>query len=200
MTWSRLLAPIVLLSLTSATLAAQSSAAGLDVKLGAKVPLRDGVRLNATIYLPKDLAKPAPAVLAMTPYISDRYHNYVTPLAKRGYVMVVVDVRGRGSSEGNFDPFAQEAKDGYDTVEWIAKQPWSNGKVGMMGGSYGGFNQWSIVKEFPPHLTTIATFPMTAVSGADIRWRGSASRAARRETAICSATTGTGQPSTGRCI
>ena len=134
----------------------QESAAGLDVKLGIKVLLRDGVRLNATLYLPKDLAVPAPTVLAMTPYIADRYHNFVTPLAKRGYVVAVVDVRGRGSSEGTFDPFAQEAKDGFDTVEWIAKQPWSNGKIAMMGGSYGGFNQWTIVKEFPPHLTTIA--------------------------------------------
>jgi len=147
---------VVAVLLKKKALAAQSSAAGLDVKLGVKVPLRDGVRLNATLYLPKDLAAPAPVVLAMTPYIADRYHNYVTPLAKRGYVLVVVDVRGRGSSDGVFDPFAQEAKDGYDTIEWIAKQPWSNGKVGMMGGSYGGFNQWSIVKEFPPHLTTIA--------------------------------------------
>ncbi len=135
---------------------AQATAAGLDIRLGLKVPLRDGVRLNATLYLPKDLGAAAPVILAMTPYIADRYHNFVTPLAKRGYVVAVVDVRGRGSSEGVFDPFAQEAKDGYDTVEWIAQQPWSNGKVAMMGGSYGGFNQWSIVKEFPPHLTTIA--------------------------------------------
>jgi hypothetical protein len=135
---------------------AQASAAGLDIRLGVKVPLRDGVRLNATLYLPKDLGSPAPTILAMTPYISDRYHSFVTPLAKRGYVVAVVDVRGRGSSEGVFDPFAQEAKDGYDTIEWIAGQSWSNGKVAMMGGSYGGFNQWSIVKELPPHLTTIA--------------------------------------------
>jgi putative CocE/NonD family hydrolase len=153
--WS-CLALVISLSVGPAIAAAQESAAGLDVKLGIKVPLRDGVRLNATLYLPKDLATPAPTVLAMTPYIADRYHNFVTPLAKRGYVVAVVDVRGRGSSEGVFDPFAQEAKDGYDTIEWIAKQSWSNGKIAMMGGSYGGFNQWTIVKELPPHLTTIA--------------------------------------------
>jgi putative CocE/NonD family hydrolase len=128
----------------------------LDLALGVKVPMRDGIKLNATVYFPKGPLEPRPVVLAMTPYIADRYHSYVIPAARRGYVVAVVDVRGRGSSEGVFDPFAQEAKDGFDTVEWIARQSWSNGKVGMMGGSYGGFNQWTIAKEFPPHLTTIA--------------------------------------------
>lgn len=157
MTWSLRLGAVALMALVARSPAtAQSSAAGLDIKLGLRVPMRDGIRLNATLYLPKDLSVPVPVVLAMTPYIADRYHNFVTPLAKRGYVVAVVDVRGRGSSEGVFDPFAQEAKDGYDTVEWIAQQPWCNGKVAMMGGSYGGFNQWSIVKEFPLHLATIA--------------------------------------------
>ena len=140
----------------AAPLAGQTrSAEGLDLELGVKVPLRDGVKLNATLYLPQGPRVPRPVVLAMTPYMSDRYHAYAVPIAKRGYVVAVVDVRGRGSSEGTFDPFAQEAKDGYDTVEWMARQPWSSGKVGMIGGSYGGFNQWSIVKEFPPHLVTI---------------------------------------------
>lgn len=131
------------------------SAEGLDVTIGVKIPLRDGVRLNATLYRPSDSAGPLPVILAMTPYIADRYHAYVIPVAKRGYAVAVVDVRGRGSSEGTFDPFAQEARDGYDTVEWIARQPWCNGQVAMMGGSYGGFNQWSIAKERPPRLVTI---------------------------------------------
>ena len=126
------------------------------MELGVRIPLRDGVHLNATLYRPRDSKDRLPVILAMTPYIADRYHAYVLPAVRRGYVVAVVDVRGRGSSEGVFDPFAQEAKDGYDTIEWIAAQPWSNGKVGMMGGSYGGFNQWTIVKEFPPHLVTIA--------------------------------------------
>jgi hypothetical protein len=142
--------------LGTAQLHAQTrSADGLDLEMGVKVPLRDGVKLNATLYFPQGPRTPRAVVLAMTPYMADRYHAYAIPIAKRGYVVAVVDVRGRGSSEGQFDPFAQEAKDGYDTIEWLAKQPWSNGKVGMIGGSYGGFNQWTIAKEFPPHLVSI---------------------------------------------
>ncbi len=155
MLWSLRLASLSLLVPALAS-AQTTSAAGLDIRLGIGVPLRDNVRLNATLYVPRWPAEPRPVILAMTPYSGDRYHEYVLAAARRGYVVAVVDVRGRGSSEGMFDPFAQEATDGYDTVEWIAGQPWCNGKVGMMGGSYGGFNQWAIAKEFPPHLTTIA--------------------------------------------
>jgi putative CocE/NonD family hydrolase len=66
-----------------------------------------------------------------------------------------VDVRGRGNSEGKFEPLANDARDGHDVVEWLAKQPWCNGKVALWGGSYAGFNQWATLKEFPPHLATI---------------------------------------------
>jgi putative CocE/NonD family hydrolase len=144
------------LLIAGAAPAVAQSARGMDLELGVKIPLRDGVRLNGTVYRPRNLTGPVPVILAMTPYISDRYHAYVLPAVKRGYIVVVADVRGRGSSDGQFDPFVQEPKDGYDAVEWIAKQHWFNGKVGMMGGSYGGFNQWAIAKELPPHLATIA--------------------------------------------
>jgi putative CocE/NonD family hydrolase len=70
-------------------------------------------------------------------------------------VYALVDVRGRGNSGGTFAPFENDAHDGYDLVEWFAKQPWCNGKVGMWGGSYAGFDQWATLKEFPPHLATI---------------------------------------------
>jgi len=150
----RVVLALVTLAPVPAVLPAQS-AAGIDIRFSVKIPVRDGIKLNATLYLPRGPAEKRPVILAMTPYIADRYHAYVLPAVQRGYVVAVVDVRGRGSSEGEFDPFAQEAHDGYDTVEWLAVQPWSNGKVGMMGGSYGGFNQWSIAKEFPPHLVTI---------------------------------------------
>jgi putative CocE/NonD family hydrolase len=66
-----------------------------------------------------------------------------------------VDVRGRGNSSGEFEPFVHDARDGHDVVEWFAKQPWCNGKVAIWGGSYAGFNQWATLKEFPPHLATI---------------------------------------------
>jgi len=70
-------------------------------------------------------------------------------------VFALVDVRGRGNSSGEFEPFAQEPRDGHDVVEWLAQQPFCDGKVAMWGGSYAGFDQWATAKEFPPHLATI---------------------------------------------
>ena len=75
--------------------------------------------------------------------------------ASRGYVFATVDVRGRGNSEGEFEPFRNEDKDGHDVVEWLAAQPWSNGKVGMYGASYGGWDQWATAKELPPGPASI---------------------------------------------
>jgi len=75
--------------------------------------------------------------------------------ARHGYVFALVDVRGRGNSAGHFEPFAVDARDGHDVSEWLASQPWCDGKVAMWGGSYAGFNQWATLKEGPPHLATI---------------------------------------------
>ena len=127
----------------------------VDLLWGTKIPLRDGVKLNATVYLPATPKQPVPVVFTLTPYISDSYHDRAIYFARHGYVFALVDVRGRGNSEGQFEPLANEAKDGADVVEWLARQPWSNGKVTMWGGSYAGFDQWSTLKEFPPHLATI---------------------------------------------
>src|SRR6202050_284600 len=122
---------------------------------GVKIPMRDGVELNATVYRPKDQPAPLPVIFELTPYISDSYHERAYYFAQHGYVFAIVDVRGRGNSQGRFDPFLQEPQDGYDVVEWLAKQPWSNGKVTMWGGSYAGYDQWLTLREFPPHLVTV---------------------------------------------
>jgi len=136
---------------------------GIDLIWGVKIPMRDGIKLNATVYKPKKMETPLPVVFTLTPYTSGTYHNRAYYFSQNGYVFVLVDARGRGSSEGTFDPNKQEAKDGHDVVEWLAQQPWSNGKVAMWGGSYAGYDQWATLKEFPPHLTTIvpaaAAFP-----------------------------------------
>jgi len=139
----------------NAPAAAVPDAAKIDMQWGVKIPLRDGVALNATIYLPKGQAAPAPCIVTMTPYISQSYHDRGVYFAAHGLPFLTVDVRGRGNSDGEFRPLIQEAKDGYDVVEWMAKQPWCNGKVSMWGGSYAGYNQWATVKEAPPHLATI---------------------------------------------
>jgi putative CocE/NonD family hydrolase len=122
---------------------------------GVRIPLRDGVRLNATVYRPRDAAGPQPCIFTLTPYISQSYHARGMYFASHGYPFLTVDVRGRGNSEGSFQPLIQEARDGYDVVEWLAKQPYCNGKVTMWGGSYAGYDQWATAKEFPPHLATI---------------------------------------------
>src|ERR1044071_6859368 len=75
--------------------------------------------------------------------------------ASHGLPFLTVDVRGRGNSDGKFRPLLQEAKDGHDIVEWLAKQPYCNGKISMWGGSYAGYDQWAAAKEMPPHLATI---------------------------------------------
>ncbi len=127
----------------------------VDLLWAVKVPLRDGVRLNATVYKPAAMKAPLPVIFTLTPYIADSYHDRAMYFAQRDYVFALVDVRGRGNSEGYFEPFANEARDGHDVVEWLARQPWCNGKVAMWGGSYAGFDQWATLKESPPHLATI---------------------------------------------
>jgi putative CocE/NonD family hydrolase len=120
--------------------------------------MHDGVELNATLYLPKmpDGSPPkTPVIFTLTPYISDTYHARAAYFASHGYAFALVDVRGRGNSGGEFELFANEPRDGHDVVEWLAQQPFCDGKVAMWGGSYAGFDQWATTKEFPPHLATI---------------------------------------------
>jgi len=140
-----------------------SASTNIELQWGVKIPLRDGVRLNATVYLPGHPAAPAPCIVTMTPYVSDGCHERAAYFASAGLPFVVVDVRGRGNSEGAFRPMIQDAQDGYDIVEWLAAQPYCNGKVGMYGASYLGYVQWATAKERPPHLSTIiptaAVFP-----------------------------------------
>jgi putative CocE/NonD family hydrolase len=142
--------------------------ADYNLRWGVKIPLRDGVELNATLYLParrslgqggpktpEGSTSRTPVIFTLTPYISDSYHDRAAYFASHGYVFALVDVRGRGNSGGQFEPFAQEPHDGHDVVEWFARQPFCNGKVAMWGGSYAGFDQWATAKELPPHLATI---------------------------------------------
>jgi uncharacterized protein len=132
--------------------------ADYDLRWGVKIPMRDGVELNATLYLPKtaDGSPPkTPVIFTLTPYISDTYHDRAAYFASHGFAFALVDVRGRGNSAGEFEPFANEPRDGHDVVEWLAKQPFCDGKVAMWGGSYAGFDQWATAKELPPHLATI---------------------------------------------
>lgn len=155
----RALAGIILAvsaSMGAAALAADAPDPALvRFQWGVKIPMRDGVKLNATAYIPANQKAPAPCVFTLTPYISQTYHDRGMYFAANGYPFFTVDVRGRGNSEGVFRPFIQEGADGHDVVEWLAKQGWCNGKVTMWGGSYAGYNQWMTAAERPPHLATI---------------------------------------------
>jgi putative CocE/NonD family hydrolase len=134
------------------------------------IPMRDGVILYGEVYRPVKNDK-YPVLVSRTPYSTQRYPSaYEEPLffASRGYVYVFQDVRGRHESEGKWEPFRNDIEDGYDTVEWAARQPWSSGKVGMQGHSYGGHVQWRAAMAKPPHLVTI--FPMVASTSLYHNW------------------------------
>jgi uncharacterized protein len=119
-----------------------------------RVAMRDGIKLATDIYRPDRPGK-YPAILIRTPYKKDFSALTGKYYARRGYVVAIQDCRGRFSSEGVWEPFVNESKDGYDSVECLAGQPWCNGKVGMIGGSYVGWVQWWAASERPPHLVTI---------------------------------------------
>lgn len=144
--------------------------ARVQLQWGVKIPLRDGVRLSASLYLPNKKAAPYPCLFAMTPYTAQRNHLRASYLAAHGYAFVSVDVRGRGNSGGTFRPFAQEADDARDVLNWIAGQPFCNGKVAMFSGSYEGYVQWVVAKERPAALVTIAP-GMAAAPGVDFPMR-----------------------------
>jgi putative CocE/NonD family hydrolase len=130
-----------------------------DIVVQYDVPMktRDGVTLYADIYRPSSPGK-FPVILMRTPY--DKSVNWaVSPAHKmvlRGYVVIIQDVRGRYTSEGDWYPFRHEQADGFDTVEWAAALPYSDGKIGMMGASYVGATQMLAAIAQPPHLTAIA--------------------------------------------
>ena len=117
------------------------------------VPMRDGVVLRADVYRPPGEGR-FPVLVHRTPY--SRAEAPLDPLVPaavgRGYAVVLQDVRGRYGSGGIFDPYRQEGRDGYDTIEWAARQPWSNGAVGTFGLSYPGAVQWLAATERPPSL------------------------------------------------
>jgi len=150
---------LILTGLSSPHSVSAQVTASTDIVIQHDVPMktRDGVTLHADIYRPKSADK-FPVILMRTPY--DKSVGWaVSPVYKmvpRGYVVIIQDVRGRYTSEGEWYPFRHEQADGYDTVEWVASLPYSNGKVGMMGASYVGATQMLAAIAQPPHLTAIA--------------------------------------------
>jgi uncharacterized protein len=122
------------------------------------VTMRDGVVLRADVLLPSVEGK-FPALIYRTPYgkqFALQEYKTFEKAAARGYAVVVQDVRGRYASDGEFVAYQNEGRDGYDTIEWVAKQPWCDGNVGTFGLSYPGAVQWLAAVENPPHLKAMA--------------------------------------------
>jgi uncharacterized protein len=122
------------------------------------VAMRDGTRLATDVYLPAG-GEPAEAVLVRLPYDKDSryvfFEHVAAQFTSEGYAVVVQDVRGKFRSEGATVGFLGEPADGYDTIDWIIRQPWSNGLVGMFGDSYYGYTQWAAVSSAHPALKAI---------------------------------------------
>ena len=127
----------------------------------AMVPMRDSAMMATDIYRParsgQAVDKKFPVVVERTPYNKsrDRFRTQGSYLARHGYIFVVQDCRGRFASEGVFYPFLNEGPDGFDTIEWAGTQSWSTGKVGTLGSSYMGWDQYLASRYRPPHLTAI---------------------------------------------
>ncbi|MGE5204997.1 MAG: CocE/NonD family hydrolase [Chlamydiota bacterium] len=148
----RLFGTLFLLLLTTAFALAAPSEFVLQKDVA--VPMRDGIVLHADILLPRAKGR-FPTLVYRTPYNKeDALKTYTTfqHAAERGYAVVVQDVRGRYASAGEFAAYQNEGRDGYDTIEWAARQPWSDGNIGTFGLSYPGAVQWLAAVESPPHL------------------------------------------------
>jgi len=127
------------------------------IQNGVPVQMRDGVKLIADIYKPEAEGK-FPVLLERTPYNRAGGAGSAALMASHGYVVIIQDARGRFDSQGEFYPFRYESHDGYDTVEWAAKLPYADGKVGMFGGSYVGATQMLAAIASPPHLVAIQPY------------------------------------------
>jgi putative CocE/NonD family hydrolase len=150
----------------------------VTVERGVRVPMPDGIALVADHYYPN--ARGAfPTILIRTPYGRDLrgttlgiLHMFVSQrFAERGYHVIVQDTRGRFDSEGEWEPFVNEARDGRATIEWIARQPWFDGNLGLWGPSYEGYVQWAVAADAPDYLKAL----LPSVTGSQINpYTGSA--------------------------
>jgi putative CocE/NonD family hydrolase len=177
--------PILLLAIAAAASPVEAPARGRSatpehyanvvVERRVEIPLRDGVTLRATLFRP-DAPGRFPAIVYRTPYGQENYAReplFPVKAARRGYLVFLVDVRGRYTSDGAFEAYRNEKADGFDVVEWAAAHPRCDGKVGSYGGSYPGYVQWLALSQSPPHYAT-AVPSMTPTSSHHFFYQGGA--------------------------
>jgi uncharacterized protein len=165
-------------ALIALLIAATASGADFNshVRETVMVPMRDGIRLATDVYRPARGGQAAqgrfPVLVARSPYNKNGERARAEFFARNGYVFVAQDCRSFFGSEGKFEPMVREGRDGYDTIEWAAAQPWSNGRVGTTGASYLALVQYAALVENPPHLQAIyaAVGPLDYYG--DAAWRG----------------------------
>ncbi len=145
---------------------------GIIVEKDVDVPMRDGVLLRANIFRPEGDGQ-YPGLLLRTPY--GKAEGGMERYVRAGYAVVTQDSRGRYASEGEYVPFTEEqtgdAEDGYDAVEWLAAQPYCNGRVGTFGSSYNGWMQWQLAKLRPPHLVAMCAYTIP-LELTEVDWPG----------------------------
>ena len=147
----------------------------MRLRVNVPVQMRDGVALSTDLYLPEGDG-PFPTILERTPYDNslEPFELHARRSADLGYAVALQDCRGRFDSGGDYTPMRNEAKDGFDTQEWIGRQPWSNGRVGMRGGSYDGWVQWTSATLGSKHLQAIAPAVMATELHSGLVYRGGA--------------------------
>ena len=150
----------------------ESGALGVIEEKDVAVPMRDGVVLRASVFRPEARGR-YPGILLRTPYGKPEagFERYV----RAGYAVVTQDSRGRCASDGEYVPFTVEhtgdAEDGYDAVEWLAQQPYCNGRVGTLGASYNAWMQWQLAKLRPPHLVAMCAYSIP-LELTEVDWPG----------------------------
>ena len=133
-------------------------------EISAKIPMRDGINLSAKVFLDASSSEKVPAIVSLSPYPSGYESVRGNMFASNGYVMIYVNSRGRSTSEGEFVPYENDARDYYDVIDWASKQSWCNGKIATTGGSYLGFVQWQAIKGEYRHPALKAINPMVSVA------------------------------------
>lgn len=138
-----------------------------------KIPMRDSINLNAFIYKDELTTEKLPVIVMLSPYPTGAQAIRGNVFASNGYIFVYVDTRGRRQSEGAFMPYEDDARDYYDIIDWISKQPWCNGQVATSGGSYVGFDQWQAIRKEYKHPALKAINPTVSVGfGVDFPRKG----------------------------